>query len=230
MLYISYNNADKTYCFYHNRNKLNIHIKDVNIFVCITIVNNSQIYIRFYRLLDLMNFVFEYTQRYVNLGSPEVSRLIALDVNNEYMTISNVYKNDLYAEYIEYKNHVNILPNKIISNILYIKFEFIYQFQYKLYHNYITLINVLTNNEFNYTQKYVYLYTPSIIKFKMLNKTFLQVIKLHYQNKSNFIKDIIDNDMYFQNELYNNYDIKTKKLLYYDIIYNWKEIYFNYKY
>ena len=64
----------------------------------------------------------------------------------------------------------------------------------------------------------------------MLNKTFLQIINLHYQNKSNLIKYIIDNDIYFQKELYNNYDIKTKKLLYYDLLYNWKEIYFNYKY
>lgn len=214
MLYICYNNADKTYCFYHNRNELNIHINDLNIFVRITIVKQSHIYIRFYRLLDLMNFVFEYNLRCIN---------------HEYIQISNIYNKDLYTKNTDNKNHVNILPNKIINNhLLYIKFEFIQQIQYKLYHNHIISINSLTNNEFNYTQKYIFLYTHSIIKFKMLNKTFLRIIKLHYQNKSNLIKNILDNDVYIQNEVYN--DFEFKKLLYNDLIYNWKEIYFNYKY
>ena len=117
MLYICYNNADKTYCFYHNRNELNIHINDLNIFVRITIVKQSHIYIRFYRLLDLMNFVFEYNLRYASLLCANESYYSDANnnINNDYIKISNIYNKDLYTKNIHDKTHVNILPNKIIK-------------------------------------------------------------------------------------------------------------------
>ncbi len=220
MLHICFDYLNKNFYFEENQNRYDISIKNMDIFVRITIaVNKLPIYIKFNRLLDLMNYVFEYKLRYINNEY----------INNEYIKISNIYKNDLYIKDEYNKNIIDILPNKIINNILQIQIEFIHQYQYKIYHNNLISINVLSYIEYNYMSKYIYLYTNSVIKFKILNKTFFNIIKLHNENKSNLIKNILDNDIYLQNKLklYNNI---YKISLYNDILYNWKEIYFNYQY
>jgi hypothetical protein len=144
------------------------------------------------------------------------------------MFISNVFKRDLFYDEGTDLLVVNKLPKKIIQNKLYIQMEFIQQYQYKMFYNHLTCVNALSNQDIEFTDnmdKFVYIYTSTIIQFPILRKTFMKVMIYGYQNQHNKMKELLNSDFYFQDEI-KKYNDKNIKLLYNDLVYHSKEIYF----
>jgi hypothetical protein len=210
--FICYDELEGEFYFVKEQNRVNMSIPDVDIFVKIDIDNNKFI-IQYYCLLRFMKYVFQCKDQ---------------DKVYEYMLISNVFKRNLFYDEDTNVFVVNELPEKIIQNKLYIQIEFIPQYQYKMYYNHLTCVNALSNQDIEFTgymDKFVYIYTSTMIQFPILRKTFMKVMIYGYQNQHNKIKELLNCDLYFQNEI-KKYNDKNIELLYNDLVYHSKEIYF----